>query len=76
MKEYFKLRDRFDFSRDTLDIGNAMSWNRSHFLKHFFKRVFAIHEGRIGEFYNRHLTYYRENHADGSEEQFLKPFGN
>jgi hypothetical protein len=32
---YFKLRDRFDLSNNTLDIGNPITWNRLHF-KAFF----------------------------------------
>jgi hypothetical protein len=71
---YFKPRDRFDFSKDTLDIGNPVQWNRSHFLKHFFKRVFAIPEDRIEEFYQRHLAYYLSHHPDGTEEVFFKHF--
>ncbi|MDQ0640171.1 hypothetical protein QF042_003736 [Pedobacter sp. W3I1] len=31
---YFKQRDRFDFSKDTMDIGNPITWDRDHFLKH------------------------------------------
>jgi hypothetical protein len=69
---YFRPRDRFDFAKDTLDIGNPITWNRSHFLKHFFKRVFAISEQRIEQFYQRHIAYYLENHPDGSEELFLR----
>ncbi|RZM28285.1 MAG: hypothetical protein EOO88_09525 [Pedobacter sp.] len=69
---FFRPRDRFDFSKDTLDIGNPISWKREHFLKHLFKRVFAIDETRIEEFYQRHLTYYLENHSQGSEETFFK----
>lgn len=71
---YFRPRDRFDFSKDTLDIGNPVQWNRSHFLKHFFKRVFTIPEDRIEEFYQRHLTYYLSHHPDGTEEVFFKYF--
>jgi hypothetical protein len=69
---YFKPRDPFDFSKDTLDIGNPVSWKRSHFLKLFFKRVFALNEGRQEEFYQHHLTYYLENDVDGTEEIFFK----
>lgn len=32
---FFKPRDRFDFSKDTLDIGNPLSWKRAHFLKEY-----------------------------------------
>ncbi|MDB4925943.1 hypothetical protein [Mucilaginibacter sp.] len=71
---YFRPRDRFDFSKDTLDIGNPVQWDRSQFLKHFFKRVFAIPGDRIEVFYQRHLAYYLANHADGSEEIFFKYF--
>jgi len=71
---YFKPRDRFDFSQATLDIGNPLQWDRSHFLKHFFKRVFAIREDRIDEFYQRHLAYYLSRHTDGTEEIFFKYF--
>jgi hypothetical protein len=70
----FKPRDRFDFAKDTLDIGNPISWKRSHFLKHFFKRVFAINEYRLEEFYQRHLAYYLANHPNGTEEIFFKNF--
>jgi len=69
---YFKQRERFDFSNDTLDIGNPLTWKRAHFLKHFFKRVFAINEDRLEEFYRHHLTYYLVNHTDGNEETFFK----
>ena len=71
---YFKPRDRFDFSKDTLDIGNPVQWDRSQFLKHFFKRVFAIPGDRVEEFYQRHLAYYLLHHPDGTEEIFFKYF--
>jgi len=71
---YFKTRDRFDFDRNTLDIGNPISWDRSQFLKHFFKRIFSIGTNRIAEFYQRHLTYYLANHTDGTEDTFFKYF--
>jgi hypothetical protein len=69
---YFKPRNRFDFEQDTLDIGNPLTWDRSQFLKHIFKRLFAISGDRIEEFYKRHLAYYLANHADGTEEIFFK----
>lgn len=69
---YFKPRDRFDFSKDTLDIGNPISWSRENFLKLLFKRIFAISEERIEEFYQRHLAYYLETHPDGKEEVFFE----
>lgn len=69
---YFKPRHRFDFSNDTLDIGNPVSWSRKDFLKHLFKRIFAISEKRIEEFYQRHFAYYLETHPDGNEEVFFK----
>lgn len=69
---YFKSRDRFDFSNDTLDIGNPLSWSRKDFLKHLFKRIFAISEERIEEFYQRHLNYYLEHHPDGNDETFFR----
>jgi hypothetical protein len=71
---YFKPRERFDFAKDTLDIGNPLQWNRSQFLKHFFKRLFAISGDRLDEFYQRHLAYYLANHPDGTEEVFFKYF--
>lgn len=69
---YFKPRDRFDFAVTTLDIGNPITWKRSHFLKHFFKRVFAIHENRLSEFYHHHLDYFLANNNDLSEKLFFK----
>src|SRR4051794_4010488 len=71
---FFKPRGRFDFSKNTLDIGNPLTWDREQFLKHFFKRVFAIGEDRIKEFYQRHLAYYLAEHTDGSEEIFFRYF--
>ncbi|HZZ75519.1 MAG TPA: hypothetical protein VFE04_06295 [Puia sp.] len=71
---YFRPRDRFDFSKDTLDIGNPVQWDRSQFLKHFFKRVFAIPGDRVEEFYQRHLAYYLSHHPDSTEEVFFKYF--
>jgi hypothetical protein len=71
---YFKPRDRFDFDHNTLDIGNPIRWDRSQFLKHFFKRVFAIPGECIEEFYQRHLTYYLANHTVGTEEIFFRYF--
>lgn len=69
---HFKPRDRFDLSNDTLDIGNPLTWKRAHFLKHFFKRLFAIDEGRLDEFYHHHLAYYLTNNTGGNEEFFFK----
>ncbi|MDB5120093.1 MAG: hypothetical protein JWN56_1311 [Sphingobacteriales bacterium] len=71
---YFKARDRFDFSKDTLDIGNPLQWDRSQFLRHLFKRIFAIPDDRIQDFYQRHLDYYLSHHSDGTEEIFFKYF--
>ena len=72
---YFKLRDRFDFSTDTLDIGNPISWSRKNFLRHLFIRIFAIREERIEEFYQRHLNYYLEQHPNSNKETFLGTYG-
>lgn len=69
---YFRQRDRYDFSSDTLDIGNAITWKRAHFLKHLFKRIFAIGGSRMEEFYQRHYHHYAENFPDGNEEVFFK----
>lgn len=71
---YFKPRDRFDFSVNTLDIGNQISWSRSHFLKHLFKRIFAIPPLRFQEFYQHHLDYYLKNTDNSTEELFFKNF--
>jgi len=70
--KYFKPRGYFDFAVDTLDVGNPVTWKRSHFLKHFFKRIFAIHENRLNEFYDHHLNYFLANNADVNEELFFK----
>ncbi|WP_286778678.1 MULTISPECIES: hypothetical protein [Sphingobacterium] len=69
---YFKLRDRFDFSRDSLDIGNPVTWSRKHFLKHLFKKILTIHEDLLEEFYRHHLTYYLETHPQGEEKNFFE----
>ncbi|MFD2582666.1 hypothetical protein ACFSR6_09215 [Pedobacter vanadiisoli] len=69
---YFKLRDRFDFTKDTLDIGNPITWAQGHFLKHFFKRLFSIPETRLKEFYIYHLEYYLISDKNGNEEKFFK----
>lgn len=69
--DYFRPRDTFDFSKDTLDIGNFLHWNKKSFLKHFFLRVFAIDAGRWEEFYSHHFEYYLAKHQDGSEELFF-----
>lgn len=71
---FFKPHVRFDFAMDTLNIGNPITWDRSQFLKHFFKRVFAIDDSRLEEFYQHHLAYYLTNHTNGTEEQFFKNF--
>lgn len=69
---YFKPRDRFDFSKDTMDIGNPITWDRDHFLRHLFKRIFALPESRLKEFYNHHLAYYLRTSNDSNEELFFK----
>lgn len=69
---YFKPRDRFDFSNDTLDIGNPVTWSRKDFLKHLFKRIFSISEERIEEFYQRHLNYYLAEYPNSNEEPFFR----
>jgi len=71
---YFKPHDRFDFSENTLDIGNPITWSRLHFLKHFFKRIFAIPPMRFQEFYLHHLDFYLKNTGDSSEKSFFKNF--
>ena len=70
--EFFRPRDRFDFSKDTLDIGKPFFWDRESFLKHFFLRIFALATHRWEEFYYHHLTYYLASHSDGDEEIFFK----
>lgn len=74
MSIYFKPRDRFDFSVNTLDIGNPITWSRSHFLKHLFKRIFTLPPTRFQEFYQHHLDYYLKNTYDSNEEVFFKNF--
>lgn len=69
---YFKPRDRFDFSKDTMDIGNPITWDRDHFLKHLFKRIFAMPESRLKEFYHYHLDYYLTNSNSSREEFFFR----
>lgn len=69
--EFFRPRDRFDFSKNALDIGKPFLWNRDSFLKHFFLRVFAIAPDRWEEFYHYHLKYYLETHPEGNEEAFF-----
>ncbi len=69
---YFKSRDRFDFSNDTLDIGNPITWSRKDFLKHLFKRIFAISQKRLEEFYQRHLNYYLAEYPNSNEEPFFR----
>lgn len=71
---YFKPCDRFDFSANTLDIGNPITWSRSHFLKHVFKRIFALPSLRFQEFYQHHLYYYLKNTDNSNEELFFKNF--
>ncbi|TCD27781.1 hypothetical protein EZ456_07485 [Pedobacter psychrodurus] len=71
---YFKPRDRFDFSVNTLDIGNPITWSQSHFLKHLFKRIFAIRYSRFEEFYQHHLDYYLKTVDNSTEESFFKNF--
>lgn len=71
---YFKQRDRFNFSADTLDIGNPITWSRSHFLKHLFKRIFAIPQARFEEFYLHHRDYYLKSIDNSNEELFFKNF--
>jgi hypothetical protein len=70
--EFFRQRDRFDFSKDTLDIGHPLFWDRESFLKHFFLRVVAISADRWQEFYHHHLSYYLKKHPDANEEIFFR----
>lgn len=70
--EFFSPRDRFNFSKDTLDIGNFLQWDKDSFLKHFFLRVFAISTNQWEAFYTHHLTYYLANHPDSQEKEFFK----
>jgi hypothetical protein len=72
--DYFRPRDTFDFSKNTLDIGNYLHWNKRSFLKHFFLRIFAIDASRWAEFYNHHLKYYLSKNTDGKEVYFFKKF--
>ena len=69
---YFKPRERFDFSKDTMNIGNPLTWDRRHFLKHLFKRIFTVPESRLKEFYRHHLHYYLANNVSASEELFFR----
>ena len=69
---YFKSRDRFDFSKDTMDIGNPVTWDRDHFLKHLFKKLFALPESQLKKFYHYHLNYYLANNSNGTEELFFR----
>jgi hypothetical protein len=69
---YFQPRACFDFAKDTLDIGNPLTWDRKHFLKHLFKRIFALHEDRLKEFYDHHLNYYLVNNTNGGPELFFR----
>ena len=70
--EFFRQRDRFDFSKDTLDIGQPLFWDRKTFLRHFFLRILALSANRWEEFYQYHLNYYLEKHPNDNEENFFK----
>lgn len=69
---FFKPRHRFDFSPSTLDIGNPITWKKSHFLKHLFKRIFAVSTDRFEKFYNHHLAYFLSLQTSNSDELFFK----
>ena len=71
---YFKLLDRFDFSRESLDIENSVTWSRKHFLKHLFKKIVTIDENQLEEFYYHHLAYYIDNQLQRGEKIFFKYF--
>jgi len=70
--EFFRPRDLFDFSKDTLDIGVPMPFASGNFLKHFFTRFFHIASSRWEEFYTHHLKYYLGKHNEGREEIYFK----
>lgn len=72
INNYFRPRNRFDFSDKSLDIGNPITWSRSHFLKHLFKKIFSLKKSRFLEFYQRHLNYYLTNFEHAYEEMFFK----
>ena len=55
-----------------MDIGNPITWSRKDFLKHLFKRIFAIGEERIEDFYQRHLNYYLAEYPTSDEELFFR----
>lgn len=57
-----------------MDIGNPITWSRSHFLKHLFKRIFALPSLRFQEFYQHHLDYYLKTVDNSTEEFFFKNF--
>lgn len=69
---YFKTRGRFDFSKNSLDIGNPISWSKPNLLKFLFKKVFAIDSEKLKVFYQYHLDFFLESNPEESEEAFFK----
>ena len=73
---YFKPRDRFDFAKDTLDIGNPLSWKRSTFLKHFFKRVLPLVNTALKNFTSVIWSIIWKTMPMVTKKSFLRTFGN
>lgn len=69
---YFKYRQRFDFSADTLDIGRPLFWSKLHEDNHLLYRLVKLDEDRFEAFYQYHLNYYFSKNPQGHEKDFFK----
>jgi hypothetical protein len=67
---YFKFRNRFDFSPHRYDIGRRLFSNRKLEDNFFLLKIYEIDDSEYGLFYNYQLGFYLETHP-GKKELFF-----
>ncbi|MBB5441079.1 hypothetical protein HDC92_004784 [Pedobacter sp. AK017] len=69
---FFSSRRKFDFSNDTLDIGNWWDWRREQLNRFLYLKIYQIGGSRFPDFYQYHLKYYQSSQPGAEEQVFHK----
>lgn len=69
--EFFSCRKRFDFSRNILDVGTPVNWDKEKYTRFVYNKIFKLGPERFPEFYEYHLNYYKRTQPHAEEHKFF-----
>jgi hypothetical protein len=71
-EQYFKHRARFDFNKETNDIGRPFFWNTKVEDNHFLNRLYRKDEQEFDTLYKYHLQFFLSKYDDATEREFFR----